>query len=248
MCSSDLLASYKVSDMVSLSAGIGNAAASGHSTSATINSRSNVESVKSYVGSITISLPESAGALKGSAFYAGIVDSGATSPGYTDVVNYYVGATINTPVTGLSVGLAYDYRGNSAAKNSSSYNGSAYANAVALYTSFQASEKLKLNFRGEYASGSAGTFGSSKPVGGPNNEEFIGVTATVDYSLWANVISRAEFRWDADVSGGAASFGGSHYDNYDDKSDFARSSGGYYYSRDNQRNALSLALNVIYKF
>ena len=34
-----------------------------------------------------------------------------------------------------------------------------------------------------------------------------GETFTVDYSLWANVITRAEFRWDRDLRGGPGVFG-----------------------------------------
>jgi hypothetical protein len=54
---------------------------------------------------------------------------------------------------------------------------------------------------------------------------FFGSTLTLDYSLWANVVTRAEFRWDR-----AANFNSQIFGN-----------GG-------KANDYSLALNVIYKF
>jgi hypothetical protein len=51
----------------------------------------------------------------------------------------------------------------------------------------------------------------------------LGATATLDYNLWANVLTRLEFRWDHSYTGGI----------FNDGTD---------------ENALSLALNVIYKF
>ena len=50
------------------------------------------------------------------------------------------------------------------------------------------------------------------------------VTVTVAYNLWANVITRAEFRWDHTETG------------------------GQYSNNENNENALLLAFNVIYKF
>jgi hypothetical protein len=238
-------ANYKVNEIVSLTAGVADAEAVGTGISSSINSRSNLESVKSYMGMVNITAPESMGFLKGSSVTAGVVDSGATLPGEPDVVNYYVGGTFNTPVSGLSLGAAYDYRGN----KQGGEVGPAYANAVSLYTLYQASEKLKVAVRGEYASASAGTFESStgadpvraKPVGGPNNEEFLALTATADYSLWANVVSRLEFRWDHDASGGPPAFGS--LGTTGTPNALGRFSDANYL-----RNAFSLALSIIYKF
>lgn len=244
-----VLASYRLNDVIGLSAGVADADAVGHGHTSNINSRANIESLKSYLGSITITAPESAGFLKGSTLYAGIVDSAATQPVMTDVVNYYVGATVPTPLTGLALGAAYDYRGNG--KNGTAWS-SAWADAVSVYASFQATEKLKLNLRGEYAWASAGTFTTFKTQ--DHGEKFLGVTATADYSLWANVISRLEFRWDHDASGGIPAFGGygtgTDYEVMSYSSDCGQVSGPVSRLPDGneQRNALSLALNVIYKF
>jgi hypothetical protein len=231
-----LLIEYRLNDVVSLTGGIANAEAVETSTGARINSRSNIDSVKTYLGMITLTAPENAGFLKGSTLTAGAVDSGATLPGQPDVVNYYVGGTFSTPVAGLSLGVAYDYRGN---RNVGAF-GSAYANALSLYTLYQATEKLKFAARGEYASASAGTF-FAKPVGGPNNEEFVALTATADYSLWANVVSRIEFRWDHDASGGPPAFGSLGTEGTPNA--LGRLDDANYL-----KNAFSVALNIIYQF
>jgi hypothetical protein len=60
-------------------------------------------------------------------------------------------------------------------------------------------------------------------------EKALALTATVQYDLWKNVISRLELRWDHSLSGQNA-FGGSTENQP---------------SRD---NAWMLAANVIYKF
>ena len=77
---------------------------------------------------------------------------------------------------------------------------SGYANAAGLYANYQLTEKMSLNGRAEYAtSSSAATFGSRKVVE---------TTATLQYDLWKNVLSRLEFRWDHSADG-ANAYGGS---------------------------------------
>jgi len=84
----------------------------------------------------------------------------------------------------------------------------------------------------EYATGTTGTWNQTNPLATTSHDAFFANAFTVDYSLWANVITRAEFRWDHDLTG-------SH-------SAFATTSGAVANGMAN--NALSLALNVIYQF
>jgi hypothetical protein len=129
----------------------------------------------------------------------------------------------------LAVGACYDYRGTKH-KTINGFNAnSTYANAAAAYVTYQATEKLKLANRFEYATGSDGTWYPSAEVTDPNNA-LLGETFTVDYALWANVVTRLEFRWDHYIAGAAKPypFGGG--------------------PNDGDKNALSLALNVIYRF
>lgn len=198
-----VLASYQFSEVFGVAAGVAN----------TYNGRTNekvaTESRKTFMSGITIKAPESLGFLAGSSLYAGVIDGGNEVD--KDTINLYAGASIATPIKALSLGLAYDYVANLTA------NGS-YANAYAVYASYQLTEKLKANLRGEYANNSGGL------LYGANDEKITGLTATIDYALWANVVTRAEFRWDH-IAGGSV----------------AR-------PFDGQKNDLSAAVNVIYKF
>ena len=251
-----LLASYRITDNVSVAAGIAN------SRGPTINGRStyfnypgatkagiNAESRKTYMGSVTLTAPDSFGSLKGAAFYAGIIDgsgSGSADIGSTipngiigpapasRAINYYVGVTVPTTLTGLSVGASYDYLGTSKKEvDGVEVVSSTYANATALYLSYQATEKLKLNTRAEYATGTI-------PFNAEPYADFqvFAATFTADYSLWANVLSRLEFRWDHDLSqrSDGALFDGNVRDF--GESDFLNT----------RKNLFTIALNLVYKF
>jgi hypothetical protein len=223
--------SYKFNDIISATAVVANRGNSGiNGAPARLGARVS-ETEKTYVGAITLTAPESLGFLAGSTLTAGIMDglSGAQS----DTVQLYAGGTLNTPLEGLKVGAAYDHimtsdKGQSGTAN---YLNGTYAYTIAGYVTYQATEKMKLAVRGELAKGTAGTWyaiGASE--NDPKNELFA-LTTSVDYSLWENVISRVEFRWDHEMTGqnqNGANLGGPF--GYDDNNNFV------------------LALNIIYKF
>ena len=104
-------------------------------------------------------------------------------------------------------------------------------------------EKLKLNTRVEYfdngsaalaALGGAASAGRGRAnVAGVGAAEVLAATITADYQLWKNVISRLEYRWDHDASGGKHLPGNVN-------------SGGLGGAGNN--NAHLVALNLIYKF
>ena len=226
-----LLASYQFNDIIGASAGIAN------TTGPTIGARANppkAESYKTYMGSITLTAPESMGFLKGSTLYAGAINgynNGVTAPvGVSH--NLYAGATVNTPVTGLKAGLSYDYAGRNSQALFGGTLGSYYRNAFALYASYQATEKLSLHGRGEYVtqsdkSNTAGISGAGFP------SKIIAYTATVQYDLWKNVLSRLEIRWDHQADGTGHAYG---------KTSGADPLGA------TRRNAYMAAVNIIYKF
>ena len=85
---------------------------------------------------------------------------------------------------------------------------------------YQATDKLSLNLRGEYVDSKDDAY--LKAGGGNGKGEEL--TATVQYDLWANVVSRVEFRWDHTEAG--KQFG---------------ATGG-------NENAYLVALNLVYKF
>lgn len=214
-----VLATYQFNDIFGVAAGVGNAA----DTITARNTGGGDESRKSYMGAITLKAPESSGWFAGSSLYAGIVDTAHHGRG-KDKLNLYVGGTMSTPITGFTVGAAYDY---------AEQNG--HAHAVAVYGSYAFNEQLKLNVRPEWAD-----FGGS---------DLFGLTATLDYQLWANVVSRVEFRWDH-ISGGR--FGSTSYafENSDDIFDGIDNTGGTggISGAGGQKNDLSVLLNLIYKF
>ncbi|HXT11763.1 MAG TPA: outer membrane beta-barrel protein [Candidatus Angelobacter sp.] len=209
-----LLGTYKVSDMVNVSAGIAN------TVGPMINNRAfngggpfdgtEAESYKSYMGSVSLTAPTSWGWIGGSTLSAGAVNGFNVAAG-ANSANYYVGATMNTPINALKVGAAYDLLDVHHA------NGDAWD--MAGYASYQLTEKLSVNARGEY-------------LDQVNVAHVIEGTATLQYDLWKNVISRVEFRWDHGSNG--RFFGGQFVDGVA--------------SAPTRRNAYLLAAQVIYKF
>ncbi len=165
-----------------------------------INQRANppkAESYKAYMGSIVLTAPEDMGFLAGSTLSGGVINgfnSGANQGNGADQTSWYIGGTFNTPLKALKVGASYDYAGVS----SQPLSGASYANAVALYASYQATEKLSFYARGEYASSDALTSADTPLLG---SSKVFAVTGTVQYDLWANVMSRIEFRWDHSADG-----------------------------------------------
>jgi len=227
-----LLLSYQAADWVSFSAGVANtyndaaingrAVRVGHPGAPLITS---AESEKTYMASINLTAPESWGSFQGTTLNLGAVNG--LNGGPTDTTMLYAGLSAPTPMESVRVGLAYDHRLTS---STAAGFGSSYAWAGAAYVSFKASEKLTLHSRAEYATGTDGTYGY---LNGPNNDnrnQLFGATLTADYSLWENVVTRAEFRWDTQLAGGADNTRATHPFGHLDK------------------NAISLALNVIYKF
>jgi len=174
-----LVGSYQINSLISVQAGIANCTTLGET---------NLSS-KSFVGAIALTAPDSWGFLKGGTANLGIV----ANPYKNDQYNYYAGFTIPTPINILKVGGAFDLVAVNNSGPGNPNNDSGWV--LGGYANVQATDKLALNLRGEVydlKSGSApiNTYGNSANGVG---EEF---TATVQYNLWANVISRVEFRWD----------------------------------------------------
>ncbi len=217
-----VLLSYRFNDVLSASAGVAN------TYGPTINNRAQyakAESYKTYMASLALTAPESFGFLSGSTLYAGIV-SGFNDSYAENSTSYYVGTTLATPVSGLRLGAAWDYL-DVHNINFGSEDGVAWT--AALYASFQATEKLSFHLRGEYLDDQAEYFYDSAIYGGTGFRVWA-ATATVQYDLWKNVLSRLEFRWDHSDSG-RKYFGNTSVD-----------------ETGSRRNALLVAANLIYKF
>jgi hypothetical protein len=193
-----LNASYAFNDSISLTAGVAN------TFGPMINQRAfapygpDAESYKSYMGSLNLTAPKDWGFLAGSTLTVCAMNgynSGAPG-GSANQTSFYAGTVLNTPVKGLKVGASYDYV--DVDGQSSNGDQATWANAAAGYVSYQLTEKLSLHVRGEYAT-------SSQPI--YLAEKVVAATATVQYDLWKNVVSRVEFRWDH-AADGSKPYGG----------------------------------------
>jgi hypothetical protein len=205
-----LIGTYKFSDMLSVSGGIANA------TDATFEDARALSS-KTFAAAAAFTAPDSWGFLKGGTANIGTLlnlENGGQN-------NFYAGLTIPTPCSKLKVGSSFDLV-SLADQNTYGNNHNSSGWVVGVYGNFQATDKLSLNLRGEYFDMPFAGF-TAYPDGNGNGkgEE---LTATVQYNLWANVISRAEVRWDHSDSG--TTFG----------------------SDSSQANSFILALNLIYTF
>jgi hypothetical protein len=160
------------------------------------------ESYKAYMASMTFTAPTNWGTLGGSTLSACIINgfNNASPSGAADQTSVYVGATVNTPVTGLKVGAAYDYV--NVAGQPLTADVANHANVVGFYASYQLTEKMSIYGRGEYAWSTVPVFLAKNVAEG---------TLTLQYDLWKNVLSRLEFRWDH-ATDGSTPYGGETVD------------------------------------
>ena len=216
-------ATYKVNDQWSLNGGVAD------TSSAFINNRNehdgNADSWHdAYFADVTYTAPSSLGFLAGSTAFAGVlygsVDTIQGNGGYEgggpqyqggNQVNYYGGLTLNTPWKALTAGAAFDY-----AQNYSDTG--ANIQAYGLYATYKATDKLSFSGRGEYVESDSGSASTG-------SQNLVELTGTAEYDLWANVQTRAEIRWDQDLS----------------------TSEGYLFAA-GERDSVGLYANVIYKF
>ena len=222
-----ILASYRVCDNLSIAAGVAN------TMGPVLNNRAQffgkAESYKTYMASIAVTAPDNWSFLSGSSMYFGLVNG--LNESYGDAAtSWYAGATLATPIAGLRTGFAFDYLdihsqanfnppGNPALDRSTAW-------AAALYASYQLTEKLSLHGRAEYLDDQAAFFYDNLGPLGNSGFKVWSFTATAQYDLWKNVLSRVEFRWDHADSGKL--FGGN--------------------VSPTRKNNYLLAANIIYKF
>lgn len=199
-----ILGTYRINDRVAIAAGVANTLSAG------INNRNNPNETwhKAYLASIVVTAPDDCSMFGGSTWYAGAVGGFAGGP--DDQQNFYTGVTLNTPVNGLRTGIAFDYVENLGGTDGvSDYQDDAWV--MGFYFSYQATEKLSLHARGEY-----GDLRYKLTIPGfddRGHEYMTGLTGTVQYDLWKNVLSRIEVRWDQmHTKGTTVDIGTTEYD------------------------------------
>jgi len=226
-----LMGTYKINDEWSASLGVANTLSAG------INTR-NLESGfgngtgsawhKTILGSLAYTAPSSWGWAAGSSLYAGGI-YGYTSAtfGYANdyQANYYAGMTLNTPWKQLTAGFAFDFAYHFDAAPVNVW-------VLGLYGTLKTTDKLSFSVRGEYAKAS---FIDESINGNNDSPDVIELTTTMEYDMWANVVSRLELRWDHVLNNLDAVADGASFGEYDFDTEF-------------QRDSLGLYANIIYKF
>jgi len=204
-----LTGTYQFCSAVSLTMGMANP----------LSFMQNAASDFEYVGALNLTAPDSWGFLKGGTASFGMngnFDNGGKQ-------NYYAGVTIPTPCSKLKFGAAVDFVSLNNKHHSGGLNGDS-GEVFGLYSTFAATDKLSFSARAEYFNlANLATFYGVTPYNGTADKGYE-TTATVQYNLWANLTSRAEFRWDH-VEHGEAFGDGTPY-----------------------QNEFTLALNLIYTF
>jgi hypothetical protein len=225
-----LLATYKFNDAFSVTAGIADSKGPVINDHTPQSNGGAADSFKTYMGSMTLTAPASWGWASGAALSAGVV-SGSPSTvvgGSSDATtSYYIGGTLPTANSNLKLGASFDYLTGYQNPGFQGAPGTAQENggnpwALAGYVTFQSSPKLSWNGRIEWAKNYLNSV-AGLYQGGPNNQtplpseqNAVALTGTMQYNLWANVLTRLEVRWDHashDVYGGNVSGGGTYQEN-----------------------------------
>jgi hypothetical protein len=188
-----ILGTYKINDELTVQAGVADGSNVGANSPAGVNGRLPYESQKAYMGSVAFTAPDSWSWAKGATLSSGIIDAPGGSEGaFPGSTSIYVGATVPTPNAALKFGSSFDYL---------DVHEMGHDLDLAIYSTFQATDKLSLNARGEYfyddATGDGGFF-DPLAYAGDLGHHVGGEELTLDaqYNLWANVLSRVELRWD----------------------------------------------------
>ena len=172
-----ILASYQVSDDLSVRVGVGNDAAN-----QAVNNRQASESTL-FMGSLEYTLPDSLGPLGGASLYYGVVSGAGADAAETD--NHYVSLDVPLPVEGLTYKLAVDWVDSDVGADSS---------VIGHYLSYAVNDKVTINARIEMGNINDADGGTAWADG--NIDGLESWTLGVDYKLWENVTSRIEWRVD----------------------------------------------------
>jgi hypothetical protein len=199
------------------------------------------ESYKTYMGALNLTAPTAWGWIGGSTFSVGVINgfnSGGDAGAGGGQTSVYAGATVNTPLSALKLGASFDYL-HDRDESVAGIDGDTYDGA--LYASFQATEKLSLNLRGEFIDDGADALNFSSSADpavfasdlGLSRAKIWAFTADAQYDLWKNVVSRVEFRWDHGDNG--KFFGAASNSSVDS-------------GAPTRKNAEMIAAQIIYKF
>jgi len=167
-----VLASTSLTESVSVSLGLAN---SFDSTDGLHNGTIAGDGNFAYLAGVEVTAPDNLGFLAGSTVYVGYVNgAGSGIDNDSEDKLFYVGASMASPIEGVSLGVAYDDREYG--------NGQADADAVAVYAVFDISDGVSLAARYDTVDDSSDT----KSMW----------SATLGYSIWDNVLTRLEYNYE----------------------------------------------------
>ena len=165
-----LLASYQLSDNLSVSVGAVN------DTSDNQTNDTNNDGSSAYLTAVSYTVGDNAGMLSGTTLYYGGVH-GANSSATAERDTHYLQVGLPVPVEGLSLDFAADWVDGDSDADDEIYQ---------VYAAYTLSDKATLNARYEWGS----TDGAG---GGTAYTGLDSVAVGVTYDLWANVTSRVEW-------------------------------------------------------
>ena len=186
-----LLASYTVSDDLQVSAGLANTTTAETNGAGSANGSG---SSKTFLGSVSYTLPSGTGQLAGTELYYGIVSGNGTGTSGDNDDYHYASVTLPELVANLSVSVAWDHVQSGTA-------GTADSNVVGLYVGYQVNDDLALNARYEMGNINGSLDDSPWHENADGIQSF---TVGANYKIWDGVISRIEARND-DKDGSAGS-------------------------------------------
>ena len=181
---------YKINDVISVTAGVADTSYAGDGSYSAVPNNGLYQ--PTIMGLVTLTAPDNFGWAKGATLAAGVIN---TSGNLDDIdtgkgsgaTSWYAGVTLPTPVAALKFGAAFDYL------NARDIRGNEWD--LALYGTYQFNDKTSFNMRAEHMD-VLGSFDDA--LGSSDYDE---ITATLQYNLWANVLTRLEVRWDHAESG-----------------------------------------------
>jgi len=162
-----VLASYQLSDNLSVSLGAVN-----DTTSALTNNNAD-DGSSAYLTTLSYTVGDNAGMLSGTTLYYG----GVHGAGTDNIDTHYVQVGLPVPVEGLSLDFAADWVDGASNADDEIYQ---------VYAAYTLSDKATLNARYEWGS-------TDGAAGGTAYTGLESVAVGVTYGLWDNVISRVEY-------------------------------------------------------
>jgi hypothetical protein len=202
-----VVGTYRVNDYVNVKLGVANTWTTGPINERALegSSLTNAHPApgrKTFVSQLNLQAPTNWSALGGSSFFLSVNNGYGSITRDETYVSF--GGTLSTPLPQVKIGASWDYSTHFAVAGLDT----GPASAIDLYILCQPAEKLRFNVRAEYVRADGlGALSAAYNGAATSLRKVFALTATLQYDLWKNVLSRLEARWDH-AADGTDSFGG----------------------------------------